>query len=184
MGEFPHITTNNVQYSCSLYGEFIFQCVDNSFTRIIQYLYSSLQVMAQSAAFFHRYRETSLSYTNAGVSRSIVRAYDGSNQELMMTENLSATTIWQVTYSAWDANGRPTTGTGTFTENMTTTCSGRTVSIAYNDTLRTRTVTASGGSGTNCTYGSMTLMQDAEKIATNNTQGHNFTANTTEQLCY
>lgn len=180
-------TTNSINYTCTFNGSTTVSCT-NGGTETITYTYPSLQKFVDEAitpvSVFNKYTFTSLVFGSATASNqyNFTLTYNGSGQHTGLTVVNNGVTAVSA-YSSWDTHGRPTAGTAQFTAGAT--CTGRNLSIVYVDgTTRSRTTTASSGTGGNCallTEG--TNITDANGIASL-AVGNNFTINATSQQCY
>lgn len=184
-------TTNTTTYNCTFNGSTTVTCTDGG-AETMTYTYPSLQKFVNQAAtpvsVFNKTGWSTLVIGSATAARqhNLTFTYNGSDQLTSIVQVSGAgggfTITW--TFTAWDTNNRPTTGTAAFTAGALV-CTGRVVAVTYVDgTTRSQTWGTSAGTGANCSsLNASTTIQDANAIATQ-AFSNNYTINTTSTQCY
>jgi len=180
-------TTNTITYSCTFNGSTTLSCT-NGGTETITITHPDLKSFVNEAAtpvsVFNKNAASSMVTQSATPSlvQNITYTYNASNQ-WSGTTNISGSVTTSITYTAWDANNRPTAGTASFTAGAV--CTGRALTITYADgSTRTRTTVASGGVGANCTALNIPINQVDGVGNPVQILGRNITTNTTTTACY
>lgn len=180
-------TTATINYTCTFNGSTTVTCT-NGGAESITYTYPSLQAFVDEAAtpvsVFNRRRLSSMAIVSANASfqQTLNFNYNASNQVTSIGVT-GGTYTATYTFTAWDANNRHTTGTFAF--NTGGVCTGRSFTSSYDDTTRTQTNNATGGTGANCAaVAPANDVQDADGIATASSLGRSYTINSKGTACY
>ncbi|MBS0618727.1 MAG: hypothetical protein JSR44_11100 [Spirochaetes bacterium] len=180
-------TTNSITYSCTFNGSTTLSCT-NGGAETITITYPDLKSFVNEAAtpvsVFNKNAASSMVSQSAtpSLAYNITYTYNAAGQ-WSGTTNINNGVTTSITYTAWDANNRPTAGTASFTAGAV--CTGRALTTNYVDgSTRTRTTVASGGVGTNC--GLLNIPINQVDVVGNPVQilGRNITTNATATACY